>query len=54
MERDQTGSHIILRHPERPGRAVVPFHRGKVVPPKTLTNILREAGLTVDELRDLL
>jgi predicted RNA binding protein YcfA (HicA-like mRNA interferase family) len=30
------------------------MHRGKIIKPGTLGNILRQAGLTADELRDLL
>ncbi|MBI2864094.1 MAG: type II toxin-antitoxin system HicA family toxin [Chloroflexi bacterium] len=50
----QTGAHQFLRHPTRSGTVVVPFHAGKIIKPKTLQNILQQAGLTVDELRNLL
>ena len=49
----QRGSHIILRkltYPHR--RIVVPDH--KEVAKGTLTSIIRETGLTVDEFKDLL
>ena len=49
--RSQKGSHRKLRHPD--GRtAIVPMHRE--LAPGTLRSILKQAGLNVDELRDLL
>ncbi len=48
------GSHRIYRNPTSGKRTVVPFHRGKIIPPGTLLNILREAGISKDELVDLL
>ncbi len=51
---EQEGSHIALRHPGKPGYVTVPYHRGRTLKLKTLTSILRQAGLTVDEFRALL
>jgi predicted RNA binding protein YcfA (HicA-like mRNA interferase family) len=49
----QRGSHIILRHTQPPFRRVtVPDHRE--VAKGTLRAILREVGLTADELAELL
>ncbi|MDI6739418.1 MAG: type II toxin-antitoxin system HicA family toxin [Candidatus Edwardsbacteria bacterium] len=49
----QTGSHIILRHIDPPHRRLtIPNHRE--IAKGTLRNILRDAGLTVDEFKDLL
>ncbi len=48
------GSHRIYRHPGTSKRVTVPYHEGRTVPPGTLANILREAGMDRDELRDLL
>jgi predicted RNA binding protein YcfA (HicA-like mRNA interferase family) len=49
----QTGSHIILRNHEHPFRRLtVPDHRE--LAKGTLRAILRQAGLTPDELRYLL
>ena len=49
------GSHHILAHPDDPKRAVtVPVHGNRDLKPGTLRSILRQAGLSVDELRDLL
>ena len=51
----QTGSHLFLRHPDRPGMRVdVPIHRGKALKLKTLARIIESAGLTVEEFTDLL
>ena len=49
--RSQRGSHPKLRHPD--GRIViVPMHRE--LAPGTLRSILKQAGLSIDELRGLL
>ena len=50
----QTGSHHILGHSTKPGLVSVPFHRTRTLPLGTLKNIIDQAGLTVEELRDLL
>ena len=47
------GSHHFLSHPD--GRAtVVPVHPGETVGPGLLVRILRDCGLTLEELRQLL
>ena len=49
----QTGSHIILRHKEPPHRRLtVPNH--KEVARGTLKSIIKDAGLTVEELTEIL
>jgi predicted RNA binding protein YcfA (HicA-like mRNA interferase family) len=51
VTRSQRGSHRKLRHSD--GRtAIVPMHRE--VAPGTLRSILKQAGLSEDQLRDLL
>ena len=51
----QHGSHVYLRHPDRPDmRVTVPVHTGEIIKPKTLQSILEQAGLSVDEFRELL
>lgn len=50
----QSGSHAKFRHPNRPGRVIVAIHGGRTIPLGTLRTILRQAGLTADELRELL
>ena len=49
----QTGSHIILRHQSPPHRRLtIPDH--KEIAKGTLKNILRESGLTLEEILQLL
>ncbi len=49
----QSGSHRIFR--DAAGRRVtVPFHASKILHPKVVRSILRDAELTVDELENLL
>ena len=49
----QTGSHIILRNENAPYRRLtVPNH--KEITKGTLRAVLRQTGLTVDELKDLM
>lgn len=50
----QTGSHVHLRPPDRPGLVTVPLHRGQDLPLRTVRSILRQAGLTAGALRDAL
>lgn len=50
----QVGSHLTLRHPSRTGKVVVPVHAGAVLKVGLLKGILDDAGMTADELRNLL
>jgi predicted RNA binding protein YcfA (HicA-like mRNA interferase family) len=50
----QSGSHVILRRPGGGASVLVPVHGGRDVPAGTLRSILRQAGLTADELRGAL
>ncbi len=51
----QRGSHIVLRHPDKPeARVTLSIHSRETILPKTLVSILDQAGMTVKELRDLL
>ncbi len=50
----QRGSHVQLVHSTKPGLVTVPSHAGRTIPLGTLRRILDQAGLTADELRDLL
>ena len=48
------GSHRYLKHPDRPGVLVtVPYHN-RDLKRGTLRSILRQAGMTSEELSDLL
>ena len=42
---DQEGSHLQLKHPTKSGKVTVPVHGKKDIPPGTLNNILKQAGL---------
>ncbi|MBI3469928.1 MAG: type II toxin-antitoxin system HicA family toxin [Candidatus Solibacter usitatus] len=44
------GSHHYLRKPGASGLVTVPVHGNRTLPPKTLQSILRQAGMTADEL----
>lgn len=48
------GSHVQLEHPESSGKVTVPVHAGETLDPKLVASILRQAGITVDELRSVL
>lgn len=47
----QRGSHRQLKHAAKPGRVTVAGKPSQDVPPGTLRNILRQAGLTPEDLR---
>lgn len=48
------GSHYYLKHPDKPElRATLPFH-GADLKRRTLTSIIDQAGLSVEEFLDLL
>ena len=48
------GSHHYLRHPDRPGVRVAIFHHRRELPPGTVRQIIKAAGLTVEEFLELL
>jgi predicted RNA binding protein YcfA (HicA-like mRNA interferase family) len=50
----QRGSHVMMWHPERRRTVTVPVHAGETLGPKTLSSILRQAGLTAEGFRALL
>ena len=49
----QSGSHMIYVNQEG-RRTTIPYHSGKTLHPKILKSILKEAGLTIDQFRELL
>lgn len=51
---DQTGSHVQLEHPTKPGKVTVPMHGAAIIGPRILRSILQQAGLSVDDLRRLI
>jgi predicted RNA binding protein YcfA (HicA-like mRNA interferase family) len=49
------GSHHVLAHRTDPTRTVtVPVHSGRDLKPGTLRAIIRQAGFTVEEFKELL
>jgi predicted RNA binding protein YcfA (HicA-like mRNA interferase family) len=46
------GSHHVYYHPETKRRVIVPLHK-KDLPKGTLLEILKQAGISKDELSDL-
>ena len=48
-----TGSHYILKHPDKPHRITVAYHN-RDLKRKTLQSIIDQAGLTVEEFVSLL
>jgi predicted RNA binding protein YcfA (HicA-like mRNA interferase family) len=49
-----SGSHYILKHPDKPTlRVTVPYHN-KDLKRRTLASIIEQAGMTVDEFIQLL
>lgn len=50
----QAGSHLHLKHPDRPGRVTVPVHAGEILKPKALATILDQAGIELDEFVKML
>ena len=49
----QQGSHATYRHPQTKRTTVVPMH-SKALPRWLLKKIIKEAGLTEDEFRELM
>ena len=47
------GSHCKLFHDERHLTVIIPLHR-RALPRGTLLSVLRQAGMTADDLRQLL
>ena len=44
-EVEQRGSHVQLKHPEKPGKVTVPNHGSKDIPTGTAKQIMKQAGL---------
>ena len=55
VEKRVSGSHYLLVHQNDAARAVtVPYHGARDLKPGTLRSIIRQAGLSIEELRALL
>ena len=50
----QKGSHAVFYRAEDKARVVIPIHQGKDIKPKTLSGIIRDMGLTVEEFVNML
>jgi predicted RNA binding protein YcfA (HicA-like mRNA interferase family) len=48
------GSHRQYTHPTKAGRVTIAHHPGRIIKAKSLSGILSQAGLTVDQFRALL
>src|SRR5512142_1644158 len=51
---EQSGSHVHLKHPAKPGRVTVPYHERFDLPKHIIKSIVRQAGLTNAEFFELL
>ena len=49
-----SGSHVQLKHAQRPGRITVPYHERFDLPKHIIKSIIRQAGLSNKEFFDLL
>ena len=49
----QSGSHRIYKNQEG-RRSTVPYHAGKILHPKVIRSILRDADLTIERFQELM
>ena len=49
-----SGSHYLLRHPDRPERSVTVAYHATDLKPGTLRAIIKQAGFTVEQFLELL
>jgi predicted RNA binding protein YcfA (HicA-like mRNA interferase family) len=49
----QRGSHLVLFHPDRRARTVVPIHARKTINKPLLRAIIHDAGMPVEEFLEL-
>ena len=45
----QSGSHVIMQHPENENQITVPYHSGKEVKKGLLSNILKQAKVKTNK-----
>lgn len=50
----QKGSHAVYYRDSDKSRVVIPMHKGKTIKPKTLSAIIQDMGISVEEFRNLL
>ena len=51
---ETTGSHVQMKHPEKPGRITVPYHQRSDLPKRIIKSIIKQAGLTNKQFFELL
>ena len=51
---ETTGSHVQLKHADKPGRLTVPYHARFDLPKHIVKSIIRQAGLTNEQFFDLI
>lgn len=51
---NQRGSHVQLKHPDKPGKITVPFHNKDLKAKVLKTIVEKQAGLTLGEFIELL
>lgn len=49
----QSGSHKIYRNKHNK-RVTIPFHAGKILHPKVLKSILKDADIAIEKLKELI
>ncbi len=45
----QSGGHIVLEHPDKEGKIIIPFHPGKEVKKGLLKAIIKQTGIKTDK-----
>jgi predicted RNA binding protein YcfA (HicA-like mRNA interferase family) len=45
----QTGSHINMKHPDKPDQLTVPFHKSKEVNKGLLTALMKQAKIKISK-----
>ena len=50
----QKGSLAFFRHATKPGYVTIAMHTGRIIAPGTMQMILRQSGLTAEEMLSLL
>jgi predicted RNA binding protein YcfA (HicA-like mRNA interferase family) len=46
---ETSDSHVQMKHPTKPGRVTIPYHKRFDLPKHIVKSIVRQAGLTNDE-----
>ncbi|NMG83032.1 MAG: addiction module toxin, HicA family [Methanosarcinales archaeon] len=54
VEIRKRGSHYYLYHEQKDRLVSIPVHAGKIIAPKTLKSILKQAEMSVEEFKEVL